>query len=73
MPGTPAKHRYEQQRNAKVIAAVACPRCGAQAGKPCRNPIQHQAMRGPQDHRAQHARPHNERRCAWVEAKHGPS
>lgn len=58
-------------RDHRVIAAVACPRCGAQAGEPCRNPVQHQRHRGPQDHRAQPTRPHSERRAAWVDDKRG--
>lgn len=58
-------------RDAKVIATVACPRCGASAGHPCRNPIPHQAHRGADDHRDQPMRPHSERRVAWVDHKRG--
>ena len=57
-------------RDAKIIAAVPCPECGARMGEPCRNPIAHQPARGPQDRRPQPLRPHNPRRLAWVESKH---
>ncbi len=56
-------------RERRAVAAVACPLCGAEAGKPCRNPIQHQAQRGPEDHRPQPQHPHRERRAAWLEWK----
>jgi len=56
-------------RDERVIAAVACPRCGATVGEACRNPIPHHAIRGPQDRRRQPERPHNERRSEWVSAK----
>ena len=59
------------RRDAKVIATVACPRCGAAIGQPCRNPIAHDARRGPDDHRAQPIRPHSERRVIWSERKRG--
>jgi len=58
-------------RDARIIAAVACPRCGAAAGEPCRNPVPHQQWRGRQDRRRQPVRPHNERRLAWVDSKRG--
>lgn len=58
-------------RDDRVIVAVACPRCAAPAGQPCRNPIAHQTARGPQDRRAQPIRPHVERRVAWIDAKRG--
>lgn len=53
-------------RDDRVIAAVACPTCGARAGERCRNPVPHQAWRGPVDRRAQPLRPHIERRAEWV-------
>jgi len=56
-------------RDARVIAAVACPTCGARAGEPCRNPVPHQTIRGPEDRRAQPVRPHIERRAEWVATK----
>ena len=56
-------------RDARVIAAVACPECGAQIGQPCRNPIPHQTMRGLEDRRAQPLRPHIERRAEWLRTK----
>lgn len=59
------------RRDQKVIAAVACPRCGAAAGQPCRNPIPHDAQRGREDHRAQPIRPHSERRVLWSDHKRG--
>lgn len=62
-------HRSSDRRDAKVVAAVACPKCGAQAGQPCRNPIGHDFARGPQDHRPQPLRPHSDRRAAWSESK----
>jgi hypothetical protein len=52
-------------RDERVTAAVACPRCGARRGEPCRNPVPHDAARGPQDYRPQPQRPHQERRRAW--------
>jgi len=59
-----SRHRAE-----KIIAVIACPRCGAKIGEPWRNPVPHQSARGPEDRRAQPMRPHNERRLAWVESK----
>jgi len=56
-------------RDARVIAAVGCPLCGAVVAEPCRNPIPHQRQRGPEDRRAQPMRPHIERRAEWVRAK----
>jgi hypothetical protein len=56
-------------RDARVISAVPCPRCGVPAGTPCRNPVPHQAVRGPEDRRQQPIRPHSERRALWVEGK----
>jgi len=56
-------------RDARVIAAVPCPRCGAAVGQPCRNPVPHQAARGPVDKRAQPMRTHSERRLEWQEWK----
>lgn len=53
-------------RDDRIVAAVACPRCGAAVGEPCRNPVPHQNWRGPEDRRAQPSRPHNERRAEWV-------
>jgi hypothetical protein len=52
---------------ARIVAAVACPRCGAAIGERCHNPIAHQAIRGPADHRAQPLREHSERRRAHQE------
>jgi len=57
-------------RDSRVIAAVACPLCGARAGEPCRNPVPHQRQRGPIDRRPQPTRPHIERRAEWVRLKH---
>lgn len=45
------------------------PRCGAAAGAPCRNPVQHDARRGPEDRRAQPVRVHSERRVVWQAAR----
>lgn len=56
-------------RDRAVIAAVACPRCRAKPGEPCRNPVRHQSNRGPEDRRQQPTRPHSERRAAWSDAK----
>ena len=53
-------------RDRRVVAAVPCPRCGAGVGEPCRNPIPHQQVRGPADHRPQPARTHAERRQDWL-------
>lgn len=58
-------------RDRAVIAAVACPRCHAKPGEPCRNPVAHQNNRGLEDRRQQPIRPHNERRAAWSDAKRG--
>ncbi len=58
-------------RDQRVVAAVACPRCGAPVGSPCRNPVAHQAARGPEDRRAQPVRVHSERRVVWQDAKVG--
>lgn len=58
-------------RDARVVAAVSCPLCGAGPGERCKNPVAHQAHRGPQNHRSQPMRPHNERRLAWSNAKRG--
>lgn len=63
----------DDNRDRKVIAAAGCPRCGAPAGTPCRNPIPHQAHRGTEDRRAQPIRPHSERRVIWSERKRGIS
>lgn len=52
-----------------IIAAVACPRCGAHAGQPCQNPVPHQQHRGDVDHRRQPARPHSERKRAWQDQR----
>jgi hypothetical protein len=52
-------------REARIIDAVPCPRCKAAIGEYCRNPVPHQAARGPQDRRAQPTRCHTERRTAW--------
>lgn len=57
------------RRDQQVIALVACPECGAPRGEPCRNPIDHQAWRGPEDRRRQPIRPHRERRAAWQAMK----
>lgn len=56
-------------RDTRVVAAVACPRCGARAGEVCRNPVPHDRRRGAEDRRAQPARPHSERRAAWTGAR----
>ena len=56
-------------RDLRVIAAVPCPKCGAAIGQPCRNPVPHDAQRGPVDHRAQPQRTHPERRLDWQEWK----
>ncbi len=61
------------RRDEKVIASVSCPECGVKAGQPCRNPVPHQAHRGPEDHRAQPVRPHAARRALWLEWKRGPA
>lgn len=56
-------------RDARVIAAVACPVCKAGPGDGCRNPVPHQPWRGPVDRRPQPVRPHSARRAAWVASK----
>src|SRR5215472_15319960 len=56
-------------RDARIIAAVACPQCGACVGKQCRNPIPHQQSRGAVDRRAQPMHPHRDRRDVWVRTK----
>ncbi len=56
-------------RQIRIIAAVACPLCGAGAGERCRNPIPHQTHRGPQDRRPQPIRVHAERRRAWQQKR----
>lgn len=58
-------------REQRILAAVACPRCGARVGERCRNPIRYQTMRGPEDRRAQPLRCHTERRLLWEERKRG--
>lgn len=58
-------------RDRRCIDEAACPRCGARAGEPCRNPVRHQAHRGTEDRRNQPSRPHSERRAAWSAVKRG--
>ena len=62
MPGS-------KTRDTRIVAAVRCPRCGAAAGEPCRNPVPHNSSRGPDDRRKQPVAAHNERRMAWIEHK----
>ena len=56
-------------RSLRIVAAVACPACGAAAGERCRNPVAHQGFRGPQDRREQPLRPYQARRMAWLDWK----
>lgn len=62
-------NRQNAARDARIIAQSVCPRCHAPAGTPCRNPVEHQAWRGAEDHRAQPTRPHNERKAEWVRTR----
>jgi hypothetical protein len=56
-------------RSIRIVAAVACPECGALAGEPCKNREPHRANLGPEDRRGVPIRPHNLRRMAWIEWK----
>jgi hypothetical protein len=58
-------HRNRARRNERIVAAVMCPRCGARPGEPCRNPVAHQAHRGPEDRREQPSGIHAERRTRY--------
>lgn len=61
--------RPVDDRDARIIVAVACPRCGADVGERCRNPVPHQRRRGPEDRRRQPRCCHTERRRAWQIAR----
>lgn len=56
-------------RDARIIAAVPCPVCGAGVGVRCRNPVPHDVNRGPVDRRKQPRSLHKERRAEWVASK----
>jgi hypothetical protein len=57
-------------REARIIATVACPVCGSPAGQRCREGIlPHDFRRGIEDMRPMLRRSHNERRTAWVTQK----
>jgi hypothetical protein len=58
-------------REPRIRAAVPCPVCGAAIGEACRQGrYPHDARNGAEDRRPLLHRAHQERRAAWLDAKH---
>ena len=57
-----SRNRQNAARDARIVAATACPRCHAPVGTVCGNPVTQQI--GPQPER-----PHNERKAEWVRTR----